>query len=184
MDCWWWNELFITTVPDVPTDQLLLASPGVCWQHILKAWMMPHCSDIYTTQSQLLALTQKPALPLCLCEWATVPAGNRNKWEHTAPRLSLHAGYFSSLQLTLFSPWINTDSHWFTLLPLCAHSWTYKFGISQKSDKRKSRLLGIWYVSNSGCCHARHLAWMMCHALNPHHLLLVSWQRQHMPSPH
>lgn len=35
MDCWWWNELFITTVPDVPTDQPLLASPGVCWQHIL-----------------------------------------------------------------------------------------------------------------------------------------------------
>lgn len=82
---------------------------------------MLHCPDIGTTQSQLLALTQKPALSLWSC-WMSSGDNWKQKqvrrrfwtWEHTAPRLPLHT-VFSSPQPTLFSPWINTASHWFTV---------------------------------------------------------------------
>lgn len=80
-----------------------LASPGVHRQHILASMDdTPLFNiDIYTIQSQLLALTQKPALPLCLCwmsnttNWKQKQARRRfRRSEHGAPRLSLHTVFF------------------------------------------------------------------------------------------
>lgn len=123
MDCWWWNELFITTVPDVPTDQLLLASPGVFWQHIL------------TNMDDDAPLSRHPYNPVTTFSidsetcFTFMFMLNEQRWQLETetsetevsdmrthcPKATLAHSFFSSPQPTLFSPWINTASHWFTV---------------------------------------------------------------------
>lgn len=125
----WWRwiagdemSFLLSTVPDVPTDRLLLASPRVCWQHILTSMddapLFRHLHDPDPAFKYWL----RNLFYLYVCvEWATVPTGNRNKWDgglecaNMLPQGYPCTQFFSSPQPTLLSPWINTDSHWFTV---------------------------------------------------------------------
>lgn len=102
-------------------DQLLLARPGVCWQHILTSTDdAPLFRHLYNPVTALSIDSETCFTFLfVLNEQQCQPERETSETEVSNVR-TLPQGYpctqfFSSPQPTLFSPWINTASHQFTV---------------------------------------------------------------------